>query len=159
VIHTENRPNEYRLANFSRPAGDTNESITLHGPQAMIPFAGSDFWLADLGLEFLHWPDQRLLKKELKRSQSCYVLESRHPEANGGYARVVSWMDIDSVRDAGQAAIVLAEAYDAKGRLVKEFEPKGITKVHGQWQLEEMEIRNAKTGSRTSIKFNLERQP
>ena len=179
VIHTENRPNEYRLANFSRPAGDTNESITLHGPQAMIPFAGSDFWLADLGLEFLHWPDQRLLKKELKRSQSCYVLESRNPgressvesrEPNGPltldprpstteYVRVVSWMDIDSVRDAGQAAIVLAEAYDAKGRLVKEFEPKGITKVHGQWQLEEMEIRNAKTGSRTSIKFNLERQP
>ena len=159
VIHTEDRPNEYRLANFSRPAGDTNESITLHGPQAMIPFAGSDFWLADLGLEFLHWPDQRLLKKELKRSQSCYVLESRNPDANGGYARVVSWMDIDSVRDAGQAAIVLAEAYDAKGKLVKEFEPKGITKVHGQWQLEEMEIRNAKTGSRTSIKFNRERQP
>ena len=172
VIHTENQPNEYRLADFSRPAGDTNEFVTLRGPQAMIPFAGSDFWLADLGLEFLHWPDQRLLKKELKRGQSCYVLESRNPgresrvesrEPNAPstteYVRVVSWMDIDSVRDAGQAAIVLAEAYDAKGKLLKEFEPKEIKKVHGQWQLQEMEIRNAKTGSRTSIKFNLERQP
>jgi hypothetical protein len=65
-------------------------------------------------------------------------------------------MDIDSVRDAGQAAIVLAEAYDAKGKLVKEFEPKGIAKVNGQWQLEEMEIYNARTGSRTSIKFKLD---
>jgi len=176
VIHTENRPNEYRLADFSRPAGDTNEFVTLRGPQAMIPFAGSDFWLADLGLEFLHWPDQRLLKKELKRGQSCYVLESRNPgresrvesrEPNAPstldprpstteYIRVVSWLDIDSVRDAGQAAIVLAEAYDAKGKLVKEFEPKGITKVRGQWQLQEMEIRNAKTGSRTSIKFKFD---
>jgi hypothetical protein len=156
VIHTDNQPNEYRLVNSSRPAGDANGFVTLRGSQAMIPFAGSDFWLADLGLEFLHWPAQRLLKKELKRSQSCYVLESRNPDPNGGYARVVSWMDIDSVRDAGQAAIVLAEAYDAKGKLVKEFEPKGITKVHGQWQLEEMEIRNAKTGSRTSIKFKLD---
>jgi len=156
VIHTASQPNEYRLANFSRPTGDTNEFVTLRGAQAMIPFAGSDFWLADLGLEFLHWPAQRLLKKEVRRSQSCYVLESRNPDTNGGYARVVSWMDIDSVRDAGQAAIILAEAYDAKGKLVKEFEPKGITKIHGQWQLEEMEIYNAKTGSRTSIKFKLD---
>lgn len=155
VIHTGNQPNQYRLANFSRLAGDANEYVTLRGAQAMIPFAGSDFWLADLGLEFLHWPAQRLLKKELKRSQSCYVLESRNPDPNGGYARVVSWLDIDSVRDAGQAAIVQAEAYDAKGKLVKEFEPKEIKKG----QLTEMEIRNAKTGSRTWIKFNLERKP
>jgi hypothetical protein len=176
VIHTENQPNEYRLANFSRHAGDTNEFTTLRGPQAMIPFAGSDFWLADLGLEFLHWPAQRLLKKELKKGQSCYVIESKNPgrgarvesrEPNAPstldprpstteYVRVVSWMDVDSVRDAGQAAIILAEAYDGKGKLVKEFEPKEFKKVHGQWQLKEMEIRNVQTGSRTRIGFNLE---
>lgn len=159
VIHTGNQPNEYRVARFARPAGDTNEFVTLSGREAMIPFAGSDFWLADLGLEFLHWPAQRLLKKELKKGQSCYVLESRKSDANGGYARVVSWMDIASVRDAGQAAIVLAEAYDAKGKLLKEFEPKEIKKVNGQWQLTEMEIHNAKTGSRTRIEFSLERKP
>ena len=159
VIHTAGLPNQYQLANLSQPAGRTNECVTLRGSQAMIPFAGSDFWLADLGLEFLHWPGQRLLKKELKKSQSCYVIESTDPGASGGYARVVSWMDIDSVRDAGQAAIVLAEAYDAQGKLVKEFEPKELKKVNGHWQLTEMEIRNAKTGSRTRIEFNLERKP
>jgi hypothetical protein len=156
VIHTGNQPNQYRLANYSPPAGDTNEYVTLRGAQAMIPFADSDFWLADLGLEFLHWPAQRLLKKELKKGQSCYVIESKNHDSNGGYVRVVSWMDIDSVRDAGQAAIILAEAYDAKGKLLKEFEPKAFKKVHGQWQLKEMEIRNVQTGSRTRIAFNLD---
>ena len=116
------------------------------------PFAGSDFWLAVwVGVSSL----ARSALKELKRA-SLVTCWRAGIDPNGGYARVVSWMDIDSVRDAGQAAIVLAEAYDAKGKLVKEFEPKGITKVHGQWQLEEMEIRNAKTGSRTSIKFKLD---
>jgi hypothetical protein len=39
--------------------------------------------------------------------------------------------------------------------LLKEFEPKKVEKVKGTWQLEEMEIRNRQTGSRTRIEFNL----
>jgi len=158
VIHADNQTNEYRVAVFSGPSGDTNEFSTLAGPQAMIPFAGSDFWLADLGLEFLHWPAQHLLKKELRSGQACYVLESRSPGTNGGYGRVVSWLDIDSVRDAGQAAIVHADAYDAKGKLLKEFWPNEIKKVHGQWQLKEIEIRNVQTGSRTKLEFDLDKK-
>ena len=45
----------------------------------MIPFAGSDFWIADLGLEFFHWPEQKVLKKEFRRNCSCVVLESTNP--------------------------------------------------------------------------------
>jgi len=156
VLHEERQPNVYCLATAPATGPPTNEAVRLTGAQAMIPFAGSDFWLADLGLEFLHWPMQRMIKKEIKRGQSCYVLESRSPVPDGGYARVVSWLDIDSARDAGQAAIVQAEAYDAKGKLLKEFEPKGVRKVKGQWQLEAMAIRNVQTGSRTRLEFAFE---
>jgi len=32
--------------------------------KTMVPFAGfKTFYIADLGLEFLHWPQQRLLKR------------------------------------------------------------------------------------------------
>src|SRR5205807_3295664 len=69
VIHSGQQPNQYKLAeNGSAP------EKSLNGDEAMVPFAGSDFWVADLGLEFLHWPDQRVLRKELRRSQSCAVL-------------------------------------------------------------------------------------
>ena len=123
----------------------------------MTPFAGSDFWLADLGLEFLHWPGQRLLKKELRSSQSCYVLESKNPApTTNGYSRIVSWLDIDSVRDAGQAAIIHADAYDAHGKLLKMFDPKKLKKVNGQYQLQEMEIRNEQTRSHTRIEFKFD---
>ena len=152
VIHTDGQPNQYLL---SEPpaAGATNTAPRkLSGNQTMIPFAGSDFWVADLGLEFFHWPKQHLLKKEMRRSRFCNVLESVNPQpAPGGYSRVDSWLDSES------GGPVLARACDARGQLLKDFEPKEIKKIHGQWQLEGMEIRNLNTGSRTRIEFNLKR--
>ena len=139
------------------PAGaDATNAVTkqLAPAQTMIPFAGSDFWVADLGLEFLHWPHQRLLKKDMRHSKSCNVLESVNPApVPGGYARVVSWIMIESPH-----GIVHADAYDAQGKVLKEFDPKSLEKVQGEYQLEEMEIRNKQTGSQTVIKFNLARE-
>ncbi len=119
----------------------------------MRPFAGSDFWIADLGLEFFHWPEQKILKKEFRRNCACEVLESTNPQpATNGYSRVVSWIDEDS------GGIVHAEAFDAQNKLLKVFDPKSFKKVNGQWQLQEMEIRNVQTGSRTRLEFDLNNQ-
>ena len=116
-------------------------------------FAESDFSVDDLRLEFFHWPEQRILKHEMRRGRSCQVLESTnpHPSANG-YSRVVSWIDNETL------GIIQAEAYDAKGELLKEFYPKSFKKVNGQWELQEMEIRNDQTGSRTRLEFGLKKQ-
>ena len=134
------------------PDGDKPPSVLrLTGDRANIAFADSDFWLADLGLEFLYWPGQKLLKKELRRSQSCNVLESVNPKPGaGGYARVISWIDIKT------GGIVFAEAYDQKGRKLKEFKPDKFEKVNGHWQVKEIEIRNLQTGSRTRLEFESE---
>ena len=151
VIHSGDRPNRYEL---TEPAGTgATNSVTrqLAPDQIMIPFAGSDFWVADLGLEFLHWPHQRLLKKEMRRSKSCKVLESVNPAPfPGGYSRVESWIMIE-----GPHGVVHADAYDARGEVLKRFDPKSLEKVQGEYQLEEMEIRNPQTRSQTVIKFNL----
>ncbi len=113
-------------------------------------FAGSDFSIGDLGLEFFHWPQQKILKHEMRRSRPCKVLESTNPNPPpNGYSRVVSWIDNETL------GIVQAEAYDAKGELLKEFYPKTFKKVNGQWELQEMEIRNDQTGSRTRLEFDL----
>ena len=154
VIHSGEQPNRYEIIDPAG-AGATNPVTKELAPdQTMIPFAGSDFWVADLGLEFLRWPRQRLLKKEMRHSKSCEVLESVNPQpVPGGYARVVSWIMIESPH-----GIVHADAYDAQGELLKRFDPKSLEKVQGEYQLEEMEIRNRKTGSQTVIKFNLARE-
>jgi hypothetical protein len=51
--------------------------------------------------------------------------------------------------------LVHADAYNAKGELMKLFDPTNLEKIQGEYQLEEMEVRNRKTGSHTWIKFNL----
>lgn len=139
--------------NGTDPARYELNGTTLPDGLAAVPFAGSDFWLTDLGLEFLRWPIQRVLKKEIRRSRFCVVLESVRETNNvaqlQGYSRVVSW--IDSETDG----ILHADAYDAKGKRIKEFEPKEFEKINGQWQLKEMRMVNLQTGSRSTLEFDL----
>lgn len=143
IVHAADVPNRYF---YQAPAAAARE---VAGDATMSPVAGSDFWIADLGLEFLHWPQQTLLKKEVKRSRGCSVLESVNPHPSaGGYARVVSWIDSDS------GGVVQAFAYDADHKLLKEFYPKDLKKVDGQWQVGLMEMENDQTGSRTRLEMD-----
>jgi hypothetical protein len=152
IRHADDQPNRYELLDASTP-GATNAAPRLLTPaEIMVPFAGSDFWIADLGLEFLHWPQQRLIKKEMRHSKFCKVLESVDPApVPGGYTRVVSWIMAEAPH-----GIVHADGYDERGKVFKQFDPTNLEKVQGQYQLEEMEMRNSKTDSETWIKFNLE---
>ncbi len=147
VQHSEGKPNEYRVE-----SSQTNKQSSGQQTYA-IPFAKSDFWITDLGLEFLHWPDQRIVKKEMRRGRACQVLESINPATgNGAYSRVLSWVDNET------GGLVRAEAYDSSNKLLKEFSPRHFTKVKGHWEIKEIEIRNDQTDSRTHLEFNYETQ-
>lgn len=146
IVHPEQGPDEYQL---NQPL--TAPTKKLSGNETMIPFGGSDFWAVDLGLGFLRWPKQVVVRKEMRKGQFCAVLESTNPNpAPGAYAQVVSWV---AVNRPG-VVIVHAEALDARGEVLKRFDPKKLERVNGQWQLEEMQIRNAQTGTRTTVNFN-----
>ena len=145
VVHAGNQPGEYT-------AGSDREPVSWSGTGWVHPFAGSDFWAVDLGLEFIHWPEQKLLGHELCRTRGCNLLESMNPDpATNGYSRVVAWIDTEG------GGIVKAEAYDANGKRLKEFYPKDIKKVDGQWQVETMDISNVQTKSRTRLDFDLKK--
>jgi hypothetical protein len=151
VIHSANNPNTYLYTSMTN-AG--NEPQKLTSAQACVPFASSDFWLADLGLDFFHWPNQKLLKAEMRRSRPCKVLESR-PAANTPcpYSKLISWIDNES------GGILYAEAYNQQGKRLKEFNIGSFTKIEGQWHLQSMEIQDLKTHgsrSRTLLQFDLE---
>jgi len=145
IIHADATADEYRFH------AENGKEVNLSGDQTMFPFAGSDFWIADLGLEFFHWPQQKILKKEFRSNCGCMVLESVNPNpTTNGYSRVVTWIDEESY------GIVQAEAYDSKNKLLKQFYPKDIKKVNGQWQVQTLDISNRQTDSRTRLKFDLE---
>ena len=149
IIHSPGRPNEYL---DSSGTNTSERPISRADDLAARPFAGSDFWVMDLGLEFFHWPEQRLLKPEMRHNRSCRVLESVNPASDpAGYARVVSWIDVET------DGLVCAEAYDRGNRLLKEFSVGSFRKVEGRYQLQDMKIRNAKTGRRTELEFDLKK--
>jgi hypothetical protein len=126
------------------------------GPQAgATRFAGSDFWAGDLGLDFLHWPGQKVIRRdkpEMRLGRPCRILESTLPGAPG-YERVRSWIDLEHRQP------LIAEAYDAKGNLVKEFSVGSVKKVDGVYQLKDMEITNERDGTLTRLEFDLNVAP
>ena len=161
IDHTSGRSNVYRIYFETNLSGLTTNRPPLTGSRVTCvqtfsgneltrPFAGSDFWLCDLGLEFLHWPDQRVLRHEMRRSRPCWVLQSVTPTpAPGGYGRVLSWVDVE------HEGILRAEAYDSAGKQMKDFKLGSFRKVDGRYELESMKMRNLRTGSESELKFDL----
>lgn len=144
IKHAPSKPNVYL---YAEGTGDLRE-LARH--ELNLPLAGSDFWLMDLGLDFLFWPQQRVTDFEMRRSRSCRVLESRDPKpVAGGYARVLSWVDVET------DGILMAEAYDADGTKVKDFKVGSFKKVKGKYELQDMEIENPKAKTRTKLEFDL----
>jgi len=149
IIHSTNGPNQYLYAKAAKAGEPPGDAVALKPDEIAAPLAGTDFWLLDLGLDFFHWPTQRLVKTEMRKGRVCQVLESTRPNPPpGAYARVVSWLDKET------GGPLLAEAYDRQGKLMKEFSIKSLKKVDGRWELEEMEIRDVGKRSRTRLEFS-----
>jgi hypothetical protein len=154
VVHTDDQPTRYSHSHLEGTAGSAAGLVSVSGDQAMVPFVNSDFWLADLGLEFLHWPEQRIVEEakiRMRKGRPCKVLESVNPQPNAsGYTRVRSWIDTQTGKP------ILAEAFGPDNKLLKEFEVGSVTKVDGQWELKNMEMRNTRTDSQTILEFKYE---
>jgi Outer membrane lipoprotein-sorting protein len=152
IRHWPDRPNEYLY--LRGPKSD--ELAKLARNQIWAPFAGSDFWPIDLGLDFFHWPEQRLIRlgeSVMRKGRPVDVLESINLKAAPGeYTRVVSYLDKET------GGPILAEGYDREDKLLKEFSIHSFRKVEGRWQLQEMEIRNLKAHSRTRMEFDLQKK-
>lgn len=148
VTHFTNRPNEYRFARATNAGAPAGALEPLPAGQLFTTLAGSDFSFTDLGLEFFHWPHQMLVQKEMRKGRSCRVLESR-PAVTNGYARVVSWIDLES------SGLLMAEAYDRANERVKQFEVNSVSKG----QVRKMEMLNLKDDTRTSLEFDPPKEP
>lgn len=149
IIHEPGESNRYFISRASRPDAPYGEPEPLTNP--MTPFAGSDFWAADFGLEYLDWPEQEIIihRIKMRHNRPCYVLESQRPSVDdGGYARVLTWVDKETL------APVHAEAYDAEDNLIKLFTVRSVTKVDGEYQVDEIRMKDLNADSRTYIEYD-----
>lgn len=145
--------NQYAYARAPSVGAPVPEPKPIPTQQAYIPFAQSDFWLTDLGTEFIFWPQQARLPGQLRLGRDCYLLESENPNAPE-IVRIKAFIDKET------NGILVAEGYDAKNKPVKDFSLHGSSfkKVNGRWVLERMDMHNAKTRSQTVLKFDLPKE-
>jgi hypothetical protein len=144
VVHRQGTTNHYDYKRAGQPVADV-------AGNPFVPFATSDFWAADFGLEFLHWPNAKHVRTEMKKGRPCYVIETTNPRpAKDAYSRVLSWIDTE------KGGLIRAQAFGADGNLLKEFEIKNIKRVEGRWQLKAVGIRNEQTDTNTRLEFDLE---
>jgi hypothetical protein len=153
IRHCPGQPNQYFYARAAKPGESPGEPKRLRHEEIFVPLGGSDFWLSDLGLDFFHWPDQRRVGGEMRLGRPCHVIESRI-EQNAPLAVVKSYVDQE------EQGVLIAEAYDGAGKLIKEFTLSGSSfkKVDGRWQLSEMKIRSPRINSQTILRFDLPRE-
>lgn len=153
IKFSTNAPPQYFYARAASPGEPPGELKPLAGAEADVPFGPSDFWLSDLGFEFYHWPDQNRLKGVMRRGRPCYVLECTNPHpAPAGYGRVDVWIEKES------GAPLEADTYGADGKIFKHFELGSVRKVGDRYELQDLEIINRRTGSRTHLVFDLSSQ-
>lgn len=150
IRHYPDQSNQYFLG---RPSSElalaaSPGPLTAGSPDHAL--AGSNFWLVDLAMGFLHWSKQLLVKTEMRKGRWCHVLESQSDSVSSApYSRVLCWLD----KETGQP--LLAEAYDQQNQLLKEFSIGSLKKVQGQWQVRDIKISNVQTRSRTWLEFDL----
>ena len=150
AVHSLTGPNKYLHTRAPGSAAPLPKPKPLTPNEAAISFAGSDFWLSELGFDFLHWPLQKKLPGQMRLGQPCYVLESINPDAPV-VVRMKSFIDKES------GGILIAEAYDRNKKMVKEFSLGGSSfkKINGQYQLKKMTIRSPREDSETVLEFDL----
>jgi hypothetical protein len=90
-------------------------------------FMGSDFTYDDMGGRSVDDDTHTLMKEEATDQRLCWVVQSVPREKNAMYARVIRWIDKESLLP------VKAEYYDKKGNLLKVLSLKEFRLHDGFW--------------------------
>lgn len=119
------------------------ESVQTAGD---LSIGGSDFLLKELGMEFLHWPEQRILSRELSNGRWCQVLESRSGKPAGAVA-VRSWID------EKLGVVLSAEVYDARQVRIKHFSITQFREQADRWSCS-VSMVDDQRGTKTELSFD-----
>jgi hypothetical protein len=95
----------------------------------------------DLTLEFLYWPDGRVLGTDLIRTRNCWKLQLTATSRDLQYWYVFVWVDKAS------GALMRMDGYDWDGKIAKRFEVVSAQKIENRWFLKQMRVEKMKPGT------------
>ena len=145
IVRSPKKPNIY-----FRTIGqvDTDgQTLIERAKDPYIPIGNSDFMMADMGFEFLFWPNQSVVRQQIRSGRNTYVLESSQ-EKPDVYSKIVTWVDKKTLGPMS------ARAYDLKGELIKEFSVGGIKEINGEKVVSRFDMENFQTRFFSRIEFD-----
>jgi hypothetical protein len=88
----------------------------------------------DLSMRFLYWPNAKVIGEDSISFQKCWKVRVQNPDQRGPYRLVDLWVHKDS------GAMMQMRAYDAKGRMMKEFKVRKAQKYNKAYILKQMRV-------------------
>ena len=109
---------------------------------------GSGFTWADLSFSVLWWPNAKLIDEAKKINRECYVVDVPVPNSN---KTMRLWIE------KKMGMLLEARTLDKKGKELSRLKIISIKKMDGMWVAKDLELRDKKTGSKTTLQIsNLE---
>ena len=119
---------------FSNPANQPTSTILDTGIT----------W-ADLSFSVLWWPNSELIREEKKINRDCYVVDVPVPNSKN---TMRLWIE------KKMGMLLEAQAFDAGQQEVSRMKIVSIKKMDGMWVAKDLEIRDKKTGSKTTLQIS-----
>ncbi len=132
-------PNE--IINLDLNDNGTKLSRVMAGGKMEMPLSlyaetvrGTDINYEDLSMRFLYWPGSKIIGEDSMSLQKCWIVRVTNPDGRGPYGTVDAWIAKSS------GAMMQMEAYDAKGKKVKQFKVRKGQKYKGAYILKQMRV-------------------
>jgi hypothetical protein len=125
----------------------------VSGSKMNQPVRGTDITYEDLSLRFLYWKNAKYEGEQRVKGLTCSIILVQPAGRISLYGSVRIWV----AKDRG--AMLRAEAFDWKGKLVKRFEVVSGQRIEGktvfkQIRIERIDPETGKTASRTYLEVN-----
>ncbi|HSR87702.1 MAG TPA: serpin family protein [Pontiella sp.] len=112
-------------------------------PGSMILDTGITW--ADLSFSVLWWADSKLVREEKKINRDCYVVDVPVPDSDNSMRL---WIE------KKMGMLLEARTFDAKQKELSRMKIVSIKKTDGMWVAKDLEIRDRKTGSKTTLQIS-----
>lgn len=116
---------------LTETTGESSKPTTVNPAQRL---RDTSITYEDLALQFLYWPNPKIIGDDNIRTRSAWKIEIQAPRKNSQYGVARLWIDKQS------GALLKIEGYDKTGRLAKRFEVISAQKIEGQWMLRTMRV-------------------
>jgi serpin B len=100
---------------------------------------------ADLSFSVFWWPDAQLIDEGKKINRDCYIIDVPIPGSN---QTMRLWIE------KNMGMLLEAQTLDAKKREINRLKILSIKKLEGMWVAKDLEIREKKTGTKTTLEIS-----